>query len=121
MLTSLNEISTCQYVPTKDTMDKCNQVLDYASAHPNATILYHARNMILTTDTDTTYLVLPESRSHIVGYYQFTNRMLDYSKGTPTPNGPILTEYNTLKTVVSYSSESETGGIFENAKKCNTT
>ena len=70
-------------------MDKRNKVLDYASNHPNATIRYHARNMILMIDTDADYLFLPESRSHIAGYYYFTNRMLDYSKGKPTPNGPI--------------------------------
>ena len=33
-----------------------------------------------------------------------------------TPNIPILTEFNTLKTVVSASSEAETGGTFEKAQ-----
>ena len=42
--------------------------------------------------------------------------MLNYSKGTPTPNGPILTEFKTLKTMVSSSYEAETGGTFENSK-----
>ena len=42
--------------------------------------------------------------------------MFDYSKGTPTPNGPILIEWKTLKTVVSSSDESETCGTFENAQ-----
>ena len=91
MLTALNEISTFQYAPNQDTMYKCNQVLDYASTHPNATIRYHANNMILMTDTDSAYLVLPEARYRIAGYHYFTNRILDYSKGSPTTNGPILT------------------------------
>ena len=47
--------------------------------------------------------------------------MLDYSKGTPTPNGPILTEFKTLKTVVTSSAEAETGGTFENAQTFDTT
>ena len=42
--------------------------------------------------------------------------MLDYSKGTPIPNGPILAECKTLKSVVSSSDESETGGTFKNAQ-----
>ena len=42
--------------------------------------------------------------------------MLDYSKGTPTPNFPILSEFNTLKTAVLSSAESETGGTFEVAQ-----
>ena len=64
-------------------MEKYNQVLDYASTHPNATIIYHARNMILMTDTYSAYLVLPTYRSRIEGHYYFTNRIHDYSKGTP--------------------------------------
>ena len=67
-------------------------------------------------DTDDAYLVLPASHSCIAGHYYFTNRMLDYSKGTPTPNGPILTEYKTLKTMVSSSAEAERGGAFRNAQ-----
>ena len=70
--------------------------------------------MILMTDTYSAYLVLPEARSHIAGYYYSTNRVLVYSKVTPTTNGPILIECKTLKTVVSFSAKSETGGTFEN-------
>ena len=40
--------------------------------------------MMLMTDTDAAYLVLPESRSRIAVHYYFTNRMLEYSKGNPT-------------------------------------
>ena len=72
--------------------------------------------MVLIKDTDADYLVFPESLSRITGYYYFTNRMIDSSKGTPTPNVPILIECNTLKTVVSSSAEAETGGTFEDAE-----
>ena len=50
-------------------MDKFNQVLYYVSIHLNATIRYHTRNIILMTDTDAAYLVLPEALSPISGYY----------------------------------------------------
>ena len=59
MLPDLNEISTCQSAPTQDIIDKCNQLLDYASIHLNTTIFYHESDMILMIDTDATYLVLP--------------------------------------------------------------
>ena len=72
--------------------------------------------MIFMTDTDAASFVLPESRSCISGYYYFKNRILDYSKDTPTPNGPTLTKLKNLKTVASSSAESETGGTFENAQ-----
>ena len=92
MLTPPNEIFTWKSAPTQDTIDKCNQVLDYASTHPTATIRYHASNMILMKDPYAAYLVLPESRIRIAGYYYLTNRMLNSYKGTHTPNCPILTE-----------------------------
>ena len=98
----------------KKKMNKYNKVLDYASTHPNATVWYPASNMILMTDIDAAYLVLPEAHSCIAGYYYFTKIMLDYSKVTPTTNGPILTECNTLKIMVSSSAESEIGGTFQN-------
>ena len=66
--------------------------------------------------TDAAYPILLVSHSHIAGYYKFRNSMLDYSKGTTTTNGHILTAYKTLKTVVSSSVEAETGGTFENAQ-----
>ena len=97
-------------------MDKCNQVLDYASTHPNTTIHYHASDMILMTDTDSAYLDILEACSFISGYYYFTNRMIDYYKDNPTPNGPILAECEILKIVVSFSAHAEIGGTFENAK-----
>ena len=61
--------------------------------------------MILMTDTDADYFILPASRSLISGHYYFTKHMLDYSKVTPTTNGPILTEFKNLKTMVSSSAE----------------
>ena len=72
---------------------------------PNATIRYHASNMILMMDTYAAYLFLTASPICITDQYYFTNSMIDYSKGTPTLNGPILTECNNLKTTVSSSAE----------------
>jgi len=57
-----------------------------------------------------------KARSRIAGHYYFTNRMDDYSKGSPTPNGPFHTECKALRRVVSSAAESETGGAFENAQ-----
>ena len=41
------------------------------------------------SDTDAAYLILLAAHSHIGGHYYFNNRMPDYYKGTPIPNGPI--------------------------------
>ena len=68
------------------------------------------------TDTDSDYIVLPEAFSRITGHYDFSNHMPDYSKDTPTTNGPILTECKNLKAVIYSSPEAETGGTFEKAQ-----
>ena len=91
MLSSLNNISTCQYSLTQGTLEKFNQVLDYASTQLNSNIRYHISDMILMTYTDASYLVFLPSCSRIAGHYYFTKRMPDYFKVNPTPNGPILT------------------------------
>ena len=72
--------------------------------------------MIPTTDTYDAYPVLPVACSFITGHYYFTKHMTDYSRGIPNPNGTILTECKTLKTVVSFSAEAETCGAFDNAQ-----
>ena len=116
MLPDLNKISTFKSAPTQDKIKKYNQVLDYASTHPNATIRYHASDVILMPYTDADYLVLPVSRSYTPIHYYFRNHILDYFKGTPTPNKSMLTECQTLKTVVYFSAEAETGGTFKNGQ-----
>ena len=72
--------------------------------------------MILMTNTDAAYLILPISCSHIAGQNYFTNCISGYYKGTPTPNGTILTECNNLKTAVSFLLQQTTGSTFENAQ-----
>ena len=68
--------------------------------------------MVLHIDTDAFYLVLPNAKSRIAGYYFFKtdNDIL---------NAPIHIECKTLKHVVSSSAEAETGGgVFTNAQNC---
>ena len=91
MLPALNEISTFQSAPTQDTLEKCYQLLYYASIHPNATIRYHASDVILIMDTYSDYLVLPVACCNISVNCCFTNLMTDYSKGNSTTKGTILT------------------------------
>ena len=68
IIPDINNISTWQSAMTKDTMEKFNQVLDYASTYPNTTIWYHPRYMIIITDTDSSFLILPESPHPAVAF-----------------------------------------------------
>ena len=72
--------------------------------------------MILHSDTDAAYLVLPKSRNHITGNFYLSN----HPPPTDTPkqklNYLILPVFQTLKTVVASAAEAETGGMLLNGQ-----
>ena len=113
MLPALNEIAATQAKPTQRTQDECKQLLDYAATYPQVYIRFHASDMVLWIDSDAAYLVMPNARSRIAGYFQLN----DDPKRVPhsTINGVILVECKTLKHVVSSAAEAETAGVFINA------
>ena len=114
MYPALNEISTTQAHPTENTLQKCNHLLDYVSTHPNATIRYHASDMVLNVDSDAAYLVLPRARSRLAGHF-FLSSPGSLSR-IAFPNGPVLTECKTIWHVVSSAAEAETAALFHNAQ-----
>ena len=101
MLTALNTISSEQAKPTKQTEQKCQRLLDYAASYQNVFLRYHASNMILHVDSDAAYLVMPQARSRIAGYYQ----LLDYPTKGGAINGPILIECKTIRNMVASVAE----------------
>ena len=52
---------------TEATLDATMYLLNYASTHPNAEIIYRASDMILHIDSDAAYLVAPEAQSRTGG------------------------------------------------------
>jgi hypothetical protein len=56
MLPALGTLPTKQAMPTKWTMKKIKQFLDYASTNPDAVITYHASNMVLAGHSNASYL-----------------------------------------------------------------
>ena len=117
IIVALNEISNNQASPTAHTKQACDMLLDYLSTHPDATIRYHASDMILAICSDAAYLVLPNARSRAAGHFFLT----DHTSATtnppnPTPNGAIHVLCKTLKSVAASASEAETGSLFLNAQ-----
>ena len=53
---SLSAIASRQTKVTEYAMTACHQLLDYIATHPDASIWYHASDMILAFDTDVSYL-----------------------------------------------------------------
>ena len=111
MLPALNELATEQAKPTQNTRKKVNQLLQYAATYPNSVIRFKASDMILHVDSDAAYLVLPNARSRIAGYYYFSDIGATYH------NAPFLILCKTLKHVVTSAAEAETGGLFLNAQE----
>ena len=118
IIVALNEISNNQASPTEHTQKACDMLLDYLATHPDATIRYHASDMILSICSDAAYLVLPNARSRAAGYFfltdlpNATNTLL-----TPKLNGAVHVLCKTLRSVAASASEAETGSLFLNAQE----
>jgi len=70
--------------------------------------------MVLHVDSDAAYLVLPNAKSRVAGYFYLSDHPdKDIS---PTLNGAILVECKGIKHVLSSSAEAETAGLFHNAQ-----
>jgi hypothetical protein len=74
VLMPLNDIATEQTRATKKMQTATNQMLDYLATHPDATIRYHASNMILHIHSDASYLSVSNARSRLGGLFLVGNK-----------------------------------------------
>jgi hypothetical protein len=86
VLMPLNDIATEQTKATEKTQAATNRMLDYLATHPDATIRYHASNMILHIHSDASYLSVSNARSRLGGLFFLGNK----SPEQETLNGSIL-------------------------------
>jgi hypothetical protein len=70
VLMPLNDISKEQTKATEKMQATTNQLLDYLSTHPDATIRYHASDMILHIHSDASYLSVSNARSRLGGLFR---------------------------------------------------
>ena len=118
MLVALNEIVSNQVSPTTDTIKKTNMLIEYAATQPDAIIHFIASDMCLHIDSDAAYPVQPKSRSRAANHFYLINTPPPHPiRPTPTPNGPILTKCQTIRTVMASATEAETGVIFLNGQQ----
>ena len=116
MIPVLNEISHRRASPTQNTIDKCKMLLNYCTTHPNGRVRFRASDMVLHVDTDAAYLVLPNARSRIAGYFYLANNPTILTPSKIPLNGAIHVECRTLKHVVTSAAEAETDSIFHNCQ-----
>jgi hypothetical protein len=73
----LNDIATEQNKVTEKTQAVTNRMLDYLPTHPDATIRYHASDMILHIHSDASYLSVSNARSRLGGLFFLGNKRPD--------------------------------------------
>jgi hypothetical protein len=73
VLMPLNAIATEQTKANEKTQAATNQLLDYLATHPDATIRYHASDMILHIHSDASYLSVSNARIHLGGLFFLGN------------------------------------------------
>jgi hypothetical protein len=108
----LNDIATEQTKATEKTQAATNQMLDYLATHPDATIRYHASNMILHIHSDASYLSISNARSRLGGLFFLGNKF----PAQKTLNRSILNVAAVIINVVASAVESEVGACFHNAQ-----
>jgi hypothetical protein len=108
----LNDIATEQTKATEKTQAATNQLLDYLATHPDATIRYHASDMILHIHSDASYLSVSNARSRLGGLFFLGNKTPNQDK----LNVCILNVASVIKNVVASAAESEVGACFHNAQ-----
>ena len=112
MLFDLSSLAASQTKITNKTALVLTKLLNYASTHPNTTLRYVARDMILHIYSDASYGSESKSRSIFGGLFTLTSRAADPTNppiATPTPNGAIHTVSNIMHNVMSSTTEAESG------------
>jgi hypothetical protein len=109
MLTALGSIATQQANPTKNTMIKVKQFLDYASTYPDAVVTYQASDMVLGAHGDASYLSEANACSRAGGHFFM-------SSNTPRPhnNSTVFTIAQIIKAVMSLAADSKIGALYIN-------
>ena len=69
ILHALSAIASEQAIPTKRTLERVHQLLDYMATHPNAIVRFYTSDMILNLHSDASYLSAGQGRSRAGGYF----------------------------------------------------
>jgi hypothetical protein len=122
MLVSLGTIASQQSKGTQATTQALTQLLNYAAAHPDATIRYHASDMYLHVHSDASYLSVASARSRAGGILFLSQQPTDPSKppaptaNPPPQNGAIHIISTIMRNVMASTMEAELGALFHNAR-----
>jgi hypothetical protein len=124
MLVALGTIASNQSKGTQATAQALTQLLNYAAAHPDATVRYTTSDMYLHIHFYASYLSEAKARSRAGGTFFLSSIPPDpsatpYPDATPPPhNGAIHTISSIMRNVMASTTEAELGAVFHNACDC---
>jgi hypothetical protein len=95
-------------------MSRCTQLLDYLSGHLNATICFHALDMILNIHSDASYLSEEKARSRACGHF-FMGWMPKDGKPIRL-NGAFHISTTILRFVIASVAKAELGALYHNCQ-----
>jgi hypothetical protein len=113
LLVALSDIASRQAKATSLTEQDTTRLLDYCATNPNATLRFHASDMILKGHSDASYLNASKARSRVGGHFYLGN----LASKPECYNGAILNPVGILRHVASSAAEAEVGGLFVNLKE----
>jgi hypothetical protein len=115
ILMALSSIAIKQSKGTTTTMAKAKQLLDYLATYPNATICFHASDMIMNIHSNASYLSKADAHSQACGHF-----FMGWSPQNGNPiqlNGAFFTLGAILRFVDASAVEAELGTLFLNCKE----
>lgn len=115
-LVALSSLSSQQSKATDQTYKASKRCLDYLFAFPDGTITYAASDMVLWVHSDGAYLVEPNAKSRVGGFFFLSDFIKDVSKSIPKLNSPMHVLCKILKNIVSSVAECEIGAAFDNGQ-----
>ena len=91
----VSSLSTdCAYVSPWELDRRTYHFLDYVTTHPDATVKFHASDMVLWAHSDASYLSEPKARSRAGGFYYLSSKPtypITSNQPAPPLNGAIAT------------------------------
>ena len=82
VLMALSSIASKQMSATERTMQRCTQLLDYLASNSDATVRFHASDMVMNIHSNASYLSEPQARSRTCGHF--------FMGSVPIKGEPIL-------------------------------
>ena len=96
IIVALSAIASEKASPTRATLKKVDQFLDYSASHKQAILTYEESDMVLAVHSDASHLSESKARSRASGHF-FMSKDVSF----PPNNGAVLNIAQIMKTIMS--------------------